>query len=212
MPDIDSRLPGTPNIGSWLLGSWALTVDVVVKLGGSLLAHDESFADALSAVADAARNRCVLIVPGGGPFADAVRETDRRLGLSDDAAHWMAVLAMDQYAHLIAGKLDGALLVEDRVGIDRALAAGKIPVLVSAPWLKRADPLPHTWGVTGDSIAAWVAGEVGAPELVLVKPPGAMGDSSVDGYFHRTLPPGIHCVIVTADRLEDLRAAVRGHA
>jgi aspartokinase-like uncharacterized kinase len=185
-----------------------LIVDVVIKLGGGMLARGDSFASALAAVADVARHRRVLIVPGGGPFADTVREMDRRLGLPDEAAHWMAVLAMDQYANLIAVKLDGGTLVEDRSGITRALSEGKTPILVSTPWLRRDDPLPHSWAVTGDSIAAWVAGQVGARELILVKPPGATGTGTVDGHFHQALPPGVRWVIVAADSPEILRAAV----
>jgi aspartokinase-like uncharacterized kinase len=189
-----------------------LTVEIVVKLGGGLLAHEDSFRTALGAISEVARSRRVLIVPGGGPFSDAVREVDRRVGLSDDAAHWMAVLAMDQYAHVIAQYLDGAVLVDDRTGIARALDAARIPVLVSTPWLQRADPLPHSWSVTADSIAAWVAGEVGAPELVLVKPPGAKAESgTVDEYFDRALPAGIRSITVPADRLDELRTALGVH-
>ena len=81
-------------------------VDIVVKIGGGLLAHPAHLDAALTAIGAAGRDRRLLIVPGGGPFAEAVREIDRRLGLSDDAAHWMAVLAMDQYAHLVAARLD----------------------------------------------------------------------------------------------------------
>ena len=43
-----------------------------------------------------------LVVPGGGPMADLVREIYSRWDLSDEAAHWMAVLAMEQYAHFLA--------------------------------------------------------------------------------------------------------------
>ena len=177
-----------------------------------MLTYANSLEAALAAIADVSRHRRVLIVPGGGPFADIVREMDRRLGLSDDAAHWMAVLAMDQYAHLIAGKLEDAVLVDDVEGIGLALANGRIPVLISTPWLRRADPLPHSWAVTGDSIAAWVAGQLGARNLVLVKPPGAArvpeAESEVDAYFHRAVPPGIRTLIVSADRIETLRAAI----
>ena len=184
----------------------------MIKLGGGMLAYANSFEAALAAIADVSRHRRVLIVPGGGPFADIVREMDRRLGLSDDAAHWMAVLAMDQYAHLIAGKLEDAVLVDDVEGIGLALANGRIPVLISTPWLRRADPLPHSWAVTGDSIAAWVAGQLGARNLVLVKPPGAArvpeAESEVDAYFHRAVPPGIRTLIVSADKIETLGAAI----
>jgi len=76
--------------------------DLVVKVGGGLLAQLEHLDGALKAIADVARDRRVLIVAGGGPFADAVRTVDARIGLGDDQAHWMAVLAMDQYAHLLS--------------------------------------------------------------------------------------------------------------
>ena len=101
----------------------AAVVETVVKLGGGVLAHAAHFDAALAAIGAAARDCRLLVVPGGGPFADAVREVDRRVGLSDDAAHWMAVLAMDQYAHLVAARLAGSVLVTKRHEIGAALDA-----------------------------------------------------------------------------------------
>ncbi|MEO8258195.1 MAG: hydantoinase/oxoprolinase family protein [Acidobacteriota bacterium] len=179
-------------------------VGTVVKLGGGLLAHPGHFDRALRAIAAAARDRALLVVPGGGPFADVVRDVDRRYGLADAAAHWMAVLAMDQYAHLVAARLTGARLVEDPAGITPAIAAGRVPVLAPSRWLRAADPLPHGWDVTSDSLAAWIAGAVGARLLVLIKPPGATGEL-VDPYFAHALPEGITSVIVAADRVDEVR-------
>lgn len=180
-----------------------------MKLGGGVLAHPEQFAVVLTAIGDAARAHRLVIVPGGGPFADAVRAVDSRLPLSDDAAHWMAILAMDQYAHLIAARLTSSVLV---AGLDEtmaALGAHRVPVLAPSRWLREADPLPHTWDVTSDSIAAWVAGQVGARRLVLIKPPGAAGRHLVDAYFPRVLPAEVTSAIVPADQLELLRATLQ---
>jgi aspartokinase-like uncharacterized kinase len=180
-------------------------VDIVVKVGGGLLAHAHHFDAVLAALADAAAAGRVLIVPGGGPFADAVRHVDRQMGLSDDAAHWMAVLAMDQYAHLLASRLDSADLVSNTAGIAGAVGQGRLAVLAPMRWLQEADPVPHSWDVTSDSIAAWIAGTVGARRLVLVKPPGVV-DRSVDSYFHRALPPDIGSPeIVPGDQIGVLR-------
>src|SRR5262249_42742255 len=148
--------------------------DVVVKVGGALLAHGRHFDRTLATIGAASRDRRLLVVPGGGPFADTVRAAGRRIEFSDDAAHWMAVLAMDQYAHPLADRLTGASVTSDRQAIDAAFDAKKLPVLAPFRWLREADPLPHSWDVTSDSIAAWVAGEVGARRLVLIKPPGAL--------------------------------------
>ena len=60
-------------------------------------------------------------------------------------------------------------------------------MLAPSRWLQDEDPLPHTWDVTSDSIAAWIAGVSGARELVLVKPRGATGNL-VDSCFARVLP------------------------
>jgi hypothetical protein len=182
-------------------------VATVVKLGGGLL-KTSSLDAVLDVVRDVARERRVLIVPGGGPFADAVRDVDRRLGLSDDTAHWMAILAMDQYAHLIASRLPDGVVVGGADEIAVALDEGRTPVIAPSSWLREDDPLPHTWDVTSDSIAAWVAGQLGAERLVLVKPPGACGDDLVDAHFTRALAADVMPVIVAADRLERLRDAL----
>ena len=171
-------------------------VRTVVKLGGSVLEHAGRFEAALRTVAAIADEEGVLVVPGGGLFADAVREADRRFTPGDSAAHWMAILAMDQHAHLIAARLKGAAIVTNARETAAAIASGHVPVLAPYRWLRDADPLPHSWEVTSDSIAAWVAGALGAARLVLVKPPGASGDEVVDGFFSRALPPEVSAEIV----------------
>jgi len=82
-------------------------------------------------------------------------------------------------------------------------------VLAPYRWLRAADPLPHSWEVTSDSIAAWLAGQVRARRVVLIKP--APGDPTklVDSYFLRTLPRGVEHLVVTADDLGQLDVALR---
>lgn len=173
--------------------------DIVIKVGGSLLAHVEHLDAVLAAMARAARSKRLLIVPGGGPFADVVRDVDRRIGIPNDAAHWMAILAMDQHAYLLASRLPGGIVVTTRADTGRGLDANSIPILAPSRWLAEADPLPHSWDVTSDSVAAWIAGQTGARELILIKAPGTRGASLVDGYFDQAVPSHIVPVIVTAD-------------
>jgi hypothetical protein len=183
-------------------------IDTVVKIGGGLLAHPGCLDAVLAVIGDLARDRPLLIVPGGGPFADAVREQDNRLRLSDDAAHWMALLAMDQYAHLIASRLATATLVSDALAIAAAVGAGRVPVLAPSSWVRRVDPLPHSWSVTSDSIAAWVAKQISARALVLIKPPGASGQDIVDSFFAR-VSDDLRIEVIPADAVETLRLATR---
>ena len=173
---------------------------LVIKVGGGLLQYVNHLDRVLGVIADVARTHNIVIVPGGGPFADTVRDVDARIGLGDDAAHWMAVLAMDQSAHLLSGRLANAVVVYSLEEIATAYRQRQIPVLAPSRWLLAADPLPHTWDVTSDSIAAWVAGELGAPQLLLVKPPGASGADLLDTHFERTRPPGLTHECLPADR------------
>ena len=179
----------------------AAITDVVVKIGGSLLAHGLVLDGVIEAVVDAARDTRAAIVPGGGPFADTVRAIDGQHSLDDDTAHWMAVLAMDQYAHLLAGRYATLMLAESATQVRAAFTAGRVPVIAPYRWLRDADPLPHSWDVTSDSISAWLAGALGATRLVLVKPPGASGEDTVDSCFRSTVPAGLSWSVVPADRL-----------
>jgi 5-(aminomethyl)-3-furanmethanol phosphate kinase len=158
-----------------------MTVATVVKVGGALLNTPDAFAWALHELSRAPHDGSVIVVPGGGPFADAVRAVDRRVGLTDSAAHWAAILAMNQYAHVLATHLPRATLIET---IFDPLS-GYLPVLAPYAWLRCHDELPHSWQVTSDSIAAYVARAAGAERLILMKLAPAL-----DPYFETVVPPG----------------------
>ena len=143
---------------------------VVLKIGGGLAVDPGCPRGGLRCGGRAGRRRRLVVVPGGGPFADSVREFDRRHGLTDDAAHWMAILAMDQYAHVLAQRIERAVLVEEPGAIGAAVGAGRPAVLAPYRWMRSADVLPHSWEVTSDSVAAFIAGALDAAHLVLVKP------------------------------------------
>jgi probable H4MPT-linked C1 transfer pathway protein len=172
----------------------------VIKLGGSLLANPAEWRAAIATIATTEADR-IVIVPGGGPFADQVREIDAQLALTDSAAHWMAIAGMDQHAEMIATAHDRLLRVVDEAGVWTAHAGGEVPVIAPLQWLRAADPLPHAWDVTSDSIAAWLAGELGAARLILIKPAGISGPSSVDSYFMTALPAHLPWLVCEASGL-----------
>lgn len=171
----------------------------VVKIGGGLLAAPGALEQVCAAVAARGRREALVVVPGGGPLAEAVRDLDRSVGLSADAAHWMAILAMDQYAHLLTERITGARLVEEPGGVASALAAGEIAVLAPSRWLRAADTLPHSWDATSDSVAAFVAGALDAVRLDLVKP-AEVGEGGVDGCFATVVPADLEVRVIGWER------------
>lgn len=178
----------------------------VIKLGGAACRDAGTRQQALQAIGHLARRRPILVVPGGGEFADQVRLAQGAQGFSDDAAHWMAILAMDQVAHLLAEELDGARLIHDRQGVATAHDAGRIPVLAPYAWIRATDTLPHSWDVTSDTIAAFVAHDLGASELILVKPIDGPLEQLVDRGFTAACPPELKVSIATPATLEAVYA------
>jgi 5-(aminomethyl)-3-furanmethanol phosphate kinase len=137
----------------------------IVKLGGSH-ATGPHLKDWLAAIAAEAGS--IAIVPGGGPFADAVRAAQAGIGYDDRAAHAMALMAMAQFGSALESLNPALRLTASRSAILRALKDGKVPVW-SPERIARAAALPETWDLTSDSLAAWLAGALGAACLVLVK-------------------------------------------
>lgn len=152
-------------------------IDTVIKVGGSL-GQNRKLPDLLLHLSMLSRRHDFMLVPGGGVFADTVRDYDQQYGIDHDAAHWMAILAMDQYGHLLASMLANGTLVHGFSAARKAIANDQIPVLVTYGLLRKTDVFPKSWDVTSDSIAVWLANFVGAKQLVLLK--------SIDGIFNET--------------------------
>jgi 5-(aminomethyl)-3-furanmethanol phosphate kinase len=140
---------------------------IVVKLGGSL-ADSPCLAQWLR---ELTRNRSArfVVVPGGGPFADAVRVAQRAWQFSDPVAHAMAIGAMDQFGHMLCGIEAGAAPCSTLKQIGRVWGQSRLPVWLPARTMSRVNTLERSWDVTSDTIAAWLAQALGASGLLLVK-------------------------------------------
>jgi aspartokinase-like uncharacterized kinase len=138
----------------------------VVKLGGSF-AFSADLGDWLAAIAGCAGR--AVIVPGGGPFADVVRAAQAQMGFDDLVAHRMALLAMEQYGCAIKSLHEALSFADSLDSIRRSLADAHVPVWLPTQMALGATEIPHCWDVTSDSLAAWLAGRIGAERLLLVK-------------------------------------------
>ncbi len=161
----------------------------VVKLGGSF-AFSEALPAWLAAIAAGAGN--TVLVAGGGPFADAVRSAQPRMGFDDDAADKMALLAMEQYAVAVASLGRNLTVAETYPSIKRALEAGKIPVWAPSRMVHTARRLAASsssraridihpsWDLTSDSLAVWLAHALRARRLLLIKQEPVEAHKSAD--------------------------------
>ncbi|MEO8755861.1 MAG: hypothetical protein ABI624_24625, partial [Casimicrobiaceae bacterium] len=140
---------------------------VVIKIGGSLMRSDAA-ARLLTALVDA-RGRRLAIVPGGGTFADAVRRAQSQHGLSESAAHHMALLAMDMSACMLADLSPALVVARTAEAFQASWSGAMTPIWAPMQMASVASDIPHAWEMTSDSLAAWLAQELGATRLVVVK-------------------------------------------
>jgi aspartokinase-like uncharacterized kinase len=174
----------------------------VVKVGGSLFDWPllPRVLDAWIAAQPPATN---VLIAGGGALADMIRQADATFRLGEEQSHRLCVEVMGVTARLVAGLLAGrALLVDDWEKISTVRSLASCFVMDVRPFLEQVEPretgepLPHTWAVTSDSIAARVAVATGAQELVLLKscqePAGeAFGRWAATGLVDRHFPRAV---------------------
>ena len=138
---------------------------VAVKLGGSLANSPDL--PAWIAALDACRLP-LIIVPGGGAFADTVRDMQKKMRFDDEAAHHMALVAMQQYGIALAALWPRLAGVATPAAIRRALRLGQVACWNPTGMVRDA-ALPKSWDVTSDTLAAWLAAQFNADRLILIK-------------------------------------------
>lgn len=149
-----------------------MTALIILKIGGSLMRYPTRLKSLCKALAGVSG---VLITPGGGSFADAVREAYTVYGLSEEAAHAMALAAMDQYGLLLSDLIPNSVATVTLRDAELALCRGSVPVFLPADFARAERSLERSWRVTSDSISVAIAAAAGAEKLILVK--------DVDGVF-----------------------------
>ena len=139
----------------------------IIKIGGSLLGSPE-LSRWLEVLVKFSKGH-VIIVPGGGLFADAVREAQNLTNASDAIAHQLALLAMDQFGLLLAGMNDGLVTASSELEIAERGWQHRAMVWLPSQMILADQSIPQNWQVTSDSLSAWLANKLGAEQLILVK-------------------------------------------
>jgi len=139
---------------------------IVIKLGGSLMAAN-TLLDCLNRIEQQYQGQAVVIVAGGGAFAEQVRIAQQIWQFDDYTAHAMALLAMQQTAWLVKGLKADFELVHSVHTIQQ-----RPPKMMI--WLPNLNELNHagvpaTWDISSDSLAAWLANTLLADELIVLK-------------------------------------------
>jgi len=147
----------------------------IIKVGGSLAEDSVSLIALCEELGELTKSYRMLVVPGGGKFADVVREFYRNFDLSDTVAHKMAILSMDQFGLFLSNITPNSQITYVLEEDQRLSSTGILPIILPSNLMFKKDPLKPSWDVTSDSIAAYIAGLLLAKKLILV--------TDVDGIF-----------------------------
>jgi aspartokinase-like uncharacterized kinase len=147
----------------------------VVKVGGSLAFYPEKLKVLCIKLSEISKKHRIIVVPGGGEFADVVRCMDQVFSLSCSASHRMAILGMDQYGLLLSDLMPNSATVNKLEEIKCFLDSDGLPVFLPSTLLLSEDPLENSWDVTSDSIAVYIASRLQAAKVLLI--------TDVDGVY-----------------------------
>jgi 5-(aminomethyl)-3-furanmethanol phosphate kinase len=147
----------------------------VLKVGGSLSSEPNKLMLLMAKLDELSKTHRLVIVPGGGDFADAVRKLDKQFSLDRRISHRMAILAMDQYGLLLSDLSPHSSIVSTFKDVKDVANSGKLPIFLPSHVMFKDDPLENSWEVTSDSIALYIAHKLQAIKVLFV--------TDVDGIY-----------------------------
>ncbi|HUW90412.1 MAG TPA: hypothetical protein VMV43_07790, partial [Candidatus Nanopelagicaceae bacterium] len=149
----------------------------VFKIGGKILENTSNIKSTFSQLTQLYEEKIlhkIIILPGGGSFANFVRKLDEDLQIGDDLAHWIAIYSMNYNGIILNRKYPDLEAIEELKTFQDAKQM--FCIFLPYSFLREDDTLPHNWDVTSDSIALYIANKLKLSRCFLIK--------NVDGIFN----------------------------
>ncbi|TES94907.1 MAG: hypothetical protein E3J90_10960 [Promethearchaeota archaeon] len=149
----------------------------IFKIGGKILENSNNIESVISQLTQLYKEgifQKIIIIPGGGSYANFVRKLDEELQFGDDLAHWMAVYSMNYNGMILNRKYPALETIEKLTTFQDAKQM--FCIFLPYSFLRKDDTLPHNWDVTSDSIALYVANKLKLSQCFLIK--------NIDGIFN----------------------------
>lgn len=148
---------------------------MLAKIGGRILDNTSSLENCLGQMKFLLNKMDILdkivLIPGGGNYANFVRFLDQRGELTRDYSHWMAITAMEYNGILMCKKFPFLKYIDRYSDLTRRLKSKDKEIITFGPlsFLRENDELPHSWDVTSDSIALFIANKLNCSSCYLLK-------------------------------------------
>ena len=151
--------------------------EALFKIGGKILENSNSIKSTFSQLTQLYEEQIlqkIIVIPGGGSFANFVRSLDEVLQIGDDLAHWIAIYSMNYNGIMLNRKYPDLESIEKLKTFQDAKQI--FCIFLPYSFLREDDTLPHNWDVTSDSIALYVANKLKLSQCFLIK--------NIDGIFN----------------------------
>lgn len=142
----------------------------IFKVGGSILEHPKYLKNTISQIQLLVQEKLiqtVIIISGGGSYANFIRDLDKQLEIGSTIAHWMAIYAMDYNGTKIWQQYPSIKLTNNFEELKKK--DYQISIFLPLNYLKELDPLPHSWDVTSDAITLFLTHKLQLEQSFLIK-------------------------------------------
>ncbi|WP_405710602.1 MULTISPECIES: hypothetical protein [unclassified Streptomyces] len=168
------------------LGFRDFGVDVVVKLGGSLLADFDRARELGETLSRLAATHRVVVFPGGGPIDNYIEDVDRTLHFPADIHHQLCARAQDQTGLIFSTLCPGSKVFTRPVEVSSVLDEKRVAIMLPMEQIIGLDVFERSWVITSDSMAAWFARFFGARRFaILTDVPGIRRPEGDGTYLER---------------------------
>ncbi len=143
---------------------------IIVKIGGKILENKENLESTIAQFKHICENNIVqkiIIIPGGGTYANFVRKIDEKISIGDELSHWMAIFAMNCNGIELSQKYNDIKFFDNLGELKKSNE--RIAIFLPYDFINQRDELPHIWDVTSDSITVYIAHHLGLKDCFLIK-------------------------------------------
>ena len=142
----------------------------IFKIGGKILENSKNIESTISQLTQLYEENIlqkIILIPGGGSYANFIRKIGGDLMLGDDLAHWIAIYSMNYNGIELNRKYPKLECIGELEKFQDAKK--KFCIFLPYTYLREDDTLPHSWDVTSDSITIYIANKLNLNECYLIK-------------------------------------------
>lgn len=142
----------------------------VFKIGGKILEDFENLKSTISQLEQLYDENLIdkiVIIPGGGSFANFIRKIYSELQFTEETAHWMGIISMNYNGLEISKKFPNLQVIDNYENLKKS--SKTFCIFLPYEFIKENDKLPHSWDVTSDSISLLIAKELELNKCFLIK-------------------------------------------